>query len=60
MCFFVCLCYKRSENQAVGADNTENNISTNKLGQELSEFTPVEIVGYEVAETGSPLALDNG
>ena len=30
------------------------------LGQELPEFTPVEIVGYEVAEAGSPLALDNG
>jgi len=25
-----------------------------------SEFTPVEIVGYEVYEAGSPLALDNG
>ena len=30
------------------------------IGQELSEFTPVEIVGYEVDEAGSPLALDNG
>jgi len=25
-----------------------------------SEFTPVEIAGYEVYEAGSPLALDNG
>ena len=24
------------------------------------EFTPVEIVGYEVYEAGNPLALDNG
>ena len=30
------------------------------IGQGLSEFTPVEIVGYEVDEAGSPLALDNG
>ena len=29
-------------------------------GQGLSELTPVEIVGYEVDEAGSPLALDNG
>ena len=26
----------------------------------MSELTPVEIVGYEVCEAGSPLALDNG
>ena len=30
------------------------------IGQELPELTPVEIVGYEVDEAGSPLALDNG
>ncbi len=30
------------------------------IGQGLSKFTPVEMVGYEVAEAGSPLALDNG
>ena len=30
------------------------------IGQGLPEFTPVEIVGYEVNEAGSPLALDNG
>lgn len=30
------------------------------IGQGLSELTPVEIVGYEVDEAGSPLALDNG
>ena len=29
-------------------------------GQGLSELTPVEIVGCEVDEAGSPLALDNG
>ena len=29
------------------------------IGQELPESTPVEIVGYEVYEAGSPLALDN-
>ena len=29
-------------------------------GQGLPELTPVEIVGYEVCEAGSPLALDNG
>ncbi len=30
------------------------------IGQGLPELTPVEIVGYEVNEAGSPLALDNG
>ena len=30
------------------------------MGQGLSKLTPVEIVGYEVCEAGSPLALDNG
>ena len=32
------------------------------VGEEMdmSELTPVEIVGYEVDEAGSPLALDNG
>ena len=30
------------------------------IGQELPELTAVEIVGYEVCEAGSPLALDNG
>jgi hypothetical protein len=30
------------------------------LGQGLPELTPVEIVGYEVDEAGSPLTLDNG
>ncbi len=28
--------------------------------QGLLELTSVEIVGYEVCEAGSPLALDNG
>ena len=28
-------------------------------GQDLPELTPVEIVGYEVCEAGSLLALDN-
>ena len=32
----------------------------NNIGQGLSELTPVEIVGYEVCEAGSLLALDNG
>ena len=32
----------------------------NNIGQGLSELTPVEIVGCEVCEAGSPLALDNG
>ena len=27
------------------------------IGQELSEFTPVEIVGYEVDEAGSPTSF---
>jgi len=30
------------------------------IGQGLPKFTPVEIVGYEVEEAGSPLALANG
>ena len=30
------------------------------IGQELPELTLVEIVGYEVCETGSPMALGNG
>ena len=30
------------------------------IGQVLPEFTPVEIVGCEVDEAGSPLALDDG
>lgn len=30
------------------------------IGQELPELTPVEIVGCEVCEAGSPLALDGG
>ena len=30
------------------------------IGQELPELTPVEIVGCEVCEAGSPLALDDG
>ena len=32
----------------------------NNIGQGLPELTPVETVGYEVYETGNPLALDNG
>jgi len=30
------------------------------IGRVQPELTPVEIVGCEVDETGSPLALDNG
>ncbi|WP_432628377.1 hypothetical protein, partial [Brotaphodocola sp.] len=30
------------------------------IGRGLPELTPVEIVGHEVCEAGSPLALDNG
>jgi len=30
------------------------------IGQGLPELTPVEMVGYEVYEAGSPLALGNG
>ena len=30
------------------------------IGQGLPELTPVELVGYEDTEAGSPLALDNG
>ncbi len=31
-----------------------------KVGTVQPEFTPVELVGYEDDEAGSPLALDNG
>ena len=31
-----------------------------QIGMVQPELTPVEIVGYEVDEAGSPLALDNG
>ena len=37
-----------------------NSSKNNNIGQGLPELTPVEIVGYEVCEAGSPLALDNG
>ncbi len=30
------------------------------VGMVQPEFTPVELVGYEDNEAGSPLALDNG
>jgi len=30
------------------------------VGTVQPEFTPVELVGYEDDETGSPLVLDNG
>ena len=30
------------------------------VGTVQPEFTPVELVGYEDVEAGSPLALDNG
>jgi len=33
--------------------------NNNNIGQELSEFKPVEIVGYEVCEAGSPDALSS-
>ena len=33
--------------------------NNNQIGQELSEFKPVEIVGYEVCEAGSPDALSS-
>ena len=36
---------------------TQNN---RRVGTVQPELTPVEIVGYEVCEAGSPLALDNG
>ena len=29
----------------------------NQIGQELSKFTPVELVGYDDKETGNPDAL---
>ena len=42
----------------------DRRIKTNSIkkyiGQGLPKLTPVEIVGYEVDEAGSPLALDNG
>ena len=31
-----------------------------QIGMVQPELTPVKIVGYEVDEAGSPLALDNG
>ncbi len=31
-----------------------------QIGTVQPELTPVEIVGYEVDEAGSPLTLDNG
>ena len=31
--------------------------NNNQIGQELSKFTPVELVGYEDEEAGSPDAL---
>ena len=34
--------------------------NNNNIGQELSEFKPVEIVGYEVCEAGSSLIYNNG
>ena len=34
-----------------------NSIKKYRIGQGLPELTPVETVGYEVDETGSPLAL---
>ena len=37
-----------------------NSIRKMYIGQELPELTPVEIVGCEVCEAGSPLALDDG
>ena len=37
-----------------------NRIKEAYIGQGLPELTPVEIVGYEVDEAGSPLALANG
>ena len=42
--------------------NTEKktNIIKKYIGQGLPELTPVENVGCEVDEAGSPLALDNG
>ena len=43
---------------------TDKRIETDSIkkyiGQGLPKLTPVEIVGYEVDEAGSPLALDNG
>lgn len=39
---------------------TKNSIKEKYIGQGLPGLTPVEIVGYEVDEAGSPLALDNG
>ena len=39
---------------------TKTNSVKKYIGQGLPESTPLEIVGYEVNEAGSPLALDNG
>lgn len=39
---------------------TADRIKEMYIGTVQPEFTPVEIVGYEVDEAGSPLALDNG
>ena len=33
--------------------------NNNNIGQELSEFNPVELVGYEVCEAGNPNALSS-
>jgi len=46
--------------QIFGGRIKANSIKETNIGQELPELTPVEIVGYEVVEAGSPLALDNG
>lgn len=39
---------------------TTDSIKETNIGQGLSEFTLVELVGYEGVEARSPLALDNG
>ena len=31
--------------------------NNNQIGQELPEFKPVEVAGYEVGEAGSPSAV---
>ena len=33
--------------------------NNNNIGQELSEFKPVEIVGCEVCEAGNPLSFSS-
>lgn len=43
-----------------GRKSKENSLRKCVIGQGLLELTPVEIVGYEVDEAGSPLTLDNG